>query len=885
MNQIVLLFTILILTIFPPGIFAAENAFYTKARLEVITGATLQLDADINTTEFFIDGAMQTIGEYSASIHSGLITGSGKIIVGRPEIFTFQRGANGNWDNPAHYIPALLPLAGETVICQSEMETTSTVFQADIILRGAGSLRLRGNHTSTGTIYTEQGTVFKYNTGGLGMSLTAPVSIVGDATMIMESDNAAGSIMTLAGPINGSAKVSVLNNGKGLVNEGKLLLSGNNAGFTGTWDLTRYSIKYPAVPGYRSIIEGNSENAFGKGAIVAGLDNRVIFNHSKAAGDSLVLSLSESAKVILKVNLGVKNFVLNGNPVEKGEYSAITNPELFEGPGTIIVGEGSVPVTTDLPAFPGAEGHGKYVTGGRGGLVIYVTNLEDDNNPGSLRYAVNQTGPRIILFKVSGTIQLKSNLNISKGNVTIAGQTAPGDGITIRDYPVVVAADNVIIRFLRFRMGDESDLEADAIGGRYYKNIMIDHCSMSWSTDECVSFYQNENFTMQWCIISESLRNSVHGKGAHGYGGIWGGKNASFHHNLLAHHDSRNPRLGETRGDAFALTNLVDLRNNVIYNWMGNSCYGGEAMNVNIVNCYYKPGPATTKRSRIIAIDKLTDAGFPITNVWGKFYIDGNVLPGSVLATEDNWTYGVYNQFSSQYVVSTAEKAAMRLQEPLNPGEVTTHTAEKAYEKIMQYGGASLVRDAVDIRVIHDVSTGTATYMTGGNGSINGIIDTQGAVGGWPLLQSLDPPLDTDNDGMPDAWEVANNLSFNSPDDAQLKSVDGIYPNIEVYINSLVNDIISQQNKESIETSNHSIRADKTEIILYFNNHLNELSVTHNVDVKKIYIYNISGILVMNGSFQSSFINWTINDLKKGIYIVRVEDANNEVFSKKIGIY
>lgn len=862
-----------------------DNAFYTKSALSVTSGNTLVLNSDVTIAEFYIDGEMQAVGEYTALTHPGLINGDGKVIIGRPDTFVFHRSSNGNWDEPANYIPALLPQAGETVICEEEMETTSTVFEADILLRGAGSLRLRGdpsrNHTSTGRIYMEEGTSIRYNTSGSGMYLKAPVTVLGDVTMIMESGNGGGSTMTLAGPLSGAYTITVLNNGKGVPNDGTLLLTGDNQEFSGVWDLTRYSEKYPSEGGYISRIEGNSENAFGKGSIKAGLENRIIFSHSGAGGDSLEVTLNESAKIVLNTQVVVDKFKLNGSWLEKGTYSASTQPEQYEGLGTLYVetepGESGIDV---LPAFPGAGGHGKYTTGGRGGRVIYVTTLEDHNNPGSLRYAVNQSGERIILFKVSGTIQLKSRLNITRGNVTIAGQTAPGDGITLRDYPVVVDADNVIIRFMRFRMGDAANQEADALGGRYHENIIVDHCSMSWSTDECVSFYHNENFTLQWSIISESLRNSVHGKGAHGYGGIWGGKNASFHHNLLAHHDSRNPRLGETKGSAFALSDLVDLRNNVIYNWRGNSCYGGEAMNVNIVNCYYKEGPATTKEERIIAIDKLTDAGYPISDTWGKFYINGNVMTGSERATNDNWTYGVYNQYHSKYTVSAAEKEAMRLSEPLNTGDITTHSAEEAYERILDFGGASLVRDAVDVRILHDVETGTATYMEGGNGSTKGIIDTQEAVGGWPVLHSEEPPADTDDDGMPDDWENANGLDPENSMDAQLKTVDGNYPNIEVYLNSLVSEIVEEQNEGGVTGVQKPVRPEKNNLKVYFS--YDELAVHHTEVITHLAVYNATGQLVILKMPDKSQLRINASDLKKGMYMVRIQDADYKIYSRKI---
>lgn len=420
-----------------------------------------------------------------------------------------------------------------------------------------------------------------------------------------------------------------------------------------------------------------------------------------------------------------------------------------------------------VPAFPGAEGFGKYTSGGRDGKVYIVTNLNDDG-PGSLREAVKKSEPRTILFAVSGNIDLKSPLNISKGNLTIAGQSAPGDGICIRNYPVTVQANNVIIRFMRFRLGDLSKIESDAFGGtKYSSDIMIDHCSISWATDECASFYRNRNFTMQWCIISESLNNSVHVKGEHGYGGIWGGHGASFHHNILAHHTSRLPRFSGSSTTPNSPEELVDFRNNVIYNWVGNNTYGGEKGRYNVVNNYYKPGPATKPKNNWMVNP---------TSPLGSFYIHGNILEGNAAVSADNWKGGVK--------VSSIDSA--RVNEPFKVEAIPDQSAKQAYDLSLKFAGASLKRDAVDARIVKEITKGTAA--SGKNK--NGIIDSQTDVGGWPALKSLPAPKDSDNDGMADEWETKHKLDPKNPADAVLKTIDAVYTNIEHYLNGLCKSVV-----------------------------------------------------------------------------------------------
>ena len=441
-----------------------------------------------------------------------------------------------------------------------------------------------------------------------------------------------------------------------------------------------------------------------------------------------------------------------------------------------------------VKACQNLTGGGATATGGRSGSVYTVTTLSDEISPesglppaGSLRHAVKQSGVRLIIFQVAGTIHLTSPLTIREPNITIAGQSAPGDGICVADYPIVVSTNNVIIQFIRCRLGNASlekdpNTDYDAVSVNNGKNIVLDHLSCSWSVDECVSCYGNENFTMQYCFVTEALRDAGHVKGAHGYGGIWGGKNASFHHNLLAHHDSRNPRFDHDYVDT-KYAGPIDYVNNVVYNWGGNSTYGGEGTtkgaggrHINMVNNYYKYGPSTSYKNRLVdptvACKDYCGKSPGGTVQPGKFFLNGNYMYGDENVTADNWKGST--QSKSKAGTDTRWTEGMTLL-------ANEQTAEEAFEAVLTKAGCSLHRDAVDTRIINDVRNGTGR-----------LIDKPADVGGYPELDPGTLPQDSDGDGIPDEWESKYGMDPKKYSDSYQSTLVTGYTNLEVYLNEIV---------------------------------------------------------------------------------------------------
>ncbi len=564
----------------------------------------------------------------------------------------------------------------------------------------------------------------------------------------------------------------------------------------------------------------------------------------------------------------------------------------------------SAAALAQAPAFPGAEGHGRYVTGGRGGRVVHVTNL-NDSGTGSFREAV-KSGKRIIVFDVAGVIALKSDLKIAD-NITILGQTAPSPGITLRYYTVQPGSNN-IIRFLRIRRGQEKNINdgADATWQRNKTGIIFDHCSFSWSIDEVASFYDNNNFTMQWCTVAESLTNPGHSKGAHGYGGIWGGKLASFHHNFLGHLMNRGPRFngarygwtGYTSNQDYATykwknpvqAENVDFRNSVIYNAQG-TCYGGPGGGqINIVNNYYKAGPSqglkeTTLNGLKVDVstgkergsqDRITlvtlstssnsDKNHPeFFDMTSRYFINGNTTEttkGSVTKNKDwkgiSYDKGIpslngeyyspdaknfYGDNVAHVTISGKSCVKIKMDAPAPTGDVTTHSADEAFSKVLAYSGASLYRDEIDARYMEEAKTGTAKYK----GSITqspGIIDKVADVNGYTEANfgkgSRPADFDTDNDGIPDAWETANGLNPNDASDALTYSLDekGYYTNLEVYANSLVEDIMKAGNANATNAVDEYYPAWKNPT------GISDYPVINPDDLVKVNYYSLDGTLL-----------------------------------------
>ena len=485
------------------------------------------------------------------------------------------------------------------------------------------------------------------------------------------------------------------------------------------------------------------------------------------------------------------------------------------------------PVENKLLAFPTARGFGKYVSGGRGCKVVEVTNLEDDpKNPseGSLRWALTVAGKEnaTIVFRVSGVIKIQPNaqkvrdLRANLKNVTIAGQTAPGEGILIRGGKMNFGgSDNLIIRNLRFRIGDidEADLakptdsrfiKGAGFGLENAKNVIIDHCCFGWSGEENMTMYDNHFTTVQWCIVHEGLYDAGHQKGNRSYANQWGGSPATYHHNLLAHNYNRSSRLNGASSTTEDRNVFMEYFNNVNYNWgKKNSCYGGEneagtysSHECNFVGNYYKPGPSTPSGSYFMELSAAR-SGKTLNPNPSRWYFADNVMEGSSSATNDNWSaihnntsYTVAGMKSETLVYPSAE--VTRLDkckfDDYDLYRTPTESAEEAYEHVLAKAG-TINRDQTEQRVVNEVRNKQAQYK-GTTLNKAGFIDSPDDAEGWPTYASATPVVDNDHDGMADDWELAHGFNPADAEDGKLVvSAEG-YTALEVYLNSLMGEKI-----------------------------------------------------------------------------------------------
>ena len=550
----------------------------------------------------------------------------------------------------------------------------------------------------------------------------------------------------------------------------------------------------------------------------------------------------------------------------------------------------AVECKAQLTAFPTAEGFGKYASGGRGGKVVTVTNLNDDGE-GSLRWAFQQykNDPLTIVFAVSGEIILKSEMKVNRKNWTLAGQTAPGDGIVITHNKVNFgSSENFIVRNIRFRIGQKdvngNIIAENACGAENCTNFIFDHCTFGWSVEENMNVFDSHFHTVQYCIIHEGLYNAGHSKGARGYGCQWGGSPATYHHNLLAHNNSRSCRFNGARGEDYVV--YIEYFNNVNYNWGSRlGCYGGEntaniteynglnaAHECNFVNNYYRPGKNTTSQTFVAPSYKRDGA-----TSWGpsQWYISGNIMHGNSSVTSNNWN-GVSPDENSY------TKAQLRVDSliipklnyykwtlPMRYGEYDFdtyayaagdyETAQEAYETVLAQAG-TINRDAVERRIVEEVRSGTTTNNSGSKG--NGIIDSENDAEGF-FSYSIDyvVPADSDGDGMPDEWEKAHGLNPNVADNNYVNA-DG-YTALEVYLNSLMGEVMDDQFTSAIpQTTTEKFPVWYSDGILH----------TGNCTGNRITIYNTAGQIIREMIADKEAVQ--IDNLPTGIFFVKAQNPD-----------
>ena len=546
-----------------------------------------------------------------------------------------------------------------------------------------------------------------------------------------------------------------------------------------------------------------------------------------------------------------------------------------------------------LPAFPTAEGFGKYTSGGRGGKVVKVTSLEDSESAGTLRWAFKQYPgePITIVFEVSGDIKLKDQLRVNRADWTLAGQTAPGEGIVISHNKINFGgSQNFIVRNIRFRSGhadlNGNVLQDQALGAENCNNYIFDHCVFGWSVEENINTQDCHFLTVQNSIVHEGLYNSGHKKGARGYGSQWGGSPATYYRNLLADNMSRSPRINGARGEDYVV--FMEYINNVNYNFgKSNVCYGGEntaditsynGMNsgheCNFIGNYYKPGPAT-KSNPLFFQSSYARSG---ATSWGpaKWYVNGNVMEGNDVKSKDNWKAVSAEKYSlSEIRVDERIVPVHNYYKYSVAGNVGTYdpemymiynieSADDAYQTVLNNAG-TINRDAIEKRIVNEARTGTAQYGGAAIGANKGIIDTENDCEGF-IQYSTDytVPADTDGDGIPDEWEKKHGLN---PNVADQNLINGLgYTALEVYLNSLMGEELSD------DFHTNSISNVKSVSAIRYDRQSNNLFVSDNAIGAVLKVYSTEGKLLSTRSIAS--VKTSLSDVKQNVFIIRLEGSN-----------